>query len=35
MGQDAAVLVVALSTTILHAWLIYVSYMWIVNCTCV
>jgi hypothetical protein len=22
------------STTILHAWLIYVTYMWLVNCQC-
>ena len=33
--MEAAVLVVTLSTTILHAWLIYVSYMWLVNCECI
>jgi hypothetical protein len=33
--EDAAVLIVALSTTVFHAWVIYVSYMWLVNCTCV
>jgi len=33
--MEAAVLVVTMSTTILHAWMIYVSYMWIVNCQCV
>ena len=33
--MEPAVLIVTLSTTILHAWLIYVTYMWLVNCECI
>ena len=32
--MEAAVIVVTLSTTVFHACMIYVSYMWLVNCQC-
>uniref|UniRef100_A0A6C0AKR4 Uncharacterized protein n=1 Tax=viral metagenome TaxID=1070528 RepID=A0A6C0AKR4_9ZZZZ len=33
MDQDTATLIVVLSTTILHVWIIYASYWWLVECS--
>jgi len=34
--MEAAVIVATLSTTILHAWLIYMTYYWLLNnCMCI
>lgn len=36
MDLDTAIGLVAVSTTILHAWIIYVTYFWFANnCVCV
>ena len=35
MDLGTGIALVTLSTTVFHAWLIYVLYMWLVNCECV
>jgi len=36
MDQETAISILVVSTTILHAWLVYMSFYWISNnCECV